>query len=1006
MMVFFSQLSFAAVPAAEAAVESFYLKSEAVPQASLSSTAPVATVLANYDPARDAFPGIVIQKDGTGLGQTNPAAYQQWVAAAGSVSLDGPASLDIWAASKDFDTGKRGVIDAGLFDCASDGSDCDLIQSARVDLDPFNPSGDWTYVSFDFGSATHTVSPTRSLTVKVVADATSDDSMWFAYDTTVYPSQLQVTLATNNDPDAVDDSDATPQDTAVVIDVLANDSDPDTDPLTVDSVTQGSNGSVVNNGTDVTYTPNASWTGIDTFTYTVSDGNGGFDTGGVTVTVLPDSVLYADYFPTIAYDGSAGTTDWSPSPWVEVGDDDTVTGGSIFVETHTQNPTPDTPALKIKVDTLGVYVYRQLDLSGVSAAILEYDYHNEVDASGEVQLQISDDGGGSWTPLRTYAAPETSGTESIDISAYRAANTQIRLITTAAGSKHFRIDDLTVDVTAGNASPAAVDDSDSTPQDTAVVIDVLANDTDPETDPLTVDSVTQGSNGSVVNNSTDVTYTPNASWTGIDAFTYTASDGNGGFDTATVTVTVNPALAPVVLDQIQKGTATIDGGSFSTTATISAVDLTKSFLVFSVRENTSYADEGLVAGQLTDSTTVAFERNYATSTITIEWSVVEFASGVTVQRGSSTPSATVTDIPIAAVDLTRSFPIVSQRTSILTTTDGAFLQARFSATDNLELSTNQVTGNVFEWQVVQYNDAVVQSGDVSFASGDAVRTATVSSVDPTKSWLVYGYRTESSSNANIGEKLIRGQVTDSTTLMFDRSTTGTTNELSWFLVEFQDSTEVQHASVAFASSGTTQDVTISSVDPARSIAVGGYQMTGGRSPYTSDDRAGVAWFTLDLTASTNLQVQRDAALATADLGWFVVHWPVGPCSDSDSDGLCDLEEDANTDLDNDPATTPGPDTDGDTTPNYLDPDDDGDGTPTSAENADPNADGDPRDALDSDWDGQPDYLDLPITVASDGTVASEQKISDTVGGLSAVLDDSDNFGISTASIGDVDGDGI
>ncbi|MCP3939457.1 MAG: hypothetical protein GY708_29270, partial [Actinomycetia bacterium] len=130
------------------------------------------------------------------------------------------------------------------------------------------------------------------------------------------------------------------------------------------------------------------------------------------------------------------------------------------------------------------------------------------------------------------------------------------------------------------------------------------------------------------------------------------------------------------------------------------------------------------------------------------------------------------------------------------------------------------------------------------------------------------------------------------------------------------------------------------------------------------------------------------------------------CSDSDSDGLCDLEEDANTDLDGDPATTPGPDTDGDTTPNYLDADDDGDGTATSAENADPNADGDPRDALDSDHDGQPDYLDLPITVASGGAVATEQKISDTVGGLNEVLDDSDYFGMSAASIGDVDGDGI
>ncbi|MCP5030119.1 MAG: hypothetical protein GY929_27940, partial [Actinomycetia bacterium] len=135
--------------------------------------------------------------------------------------------------------------------------------------------------------------------------------------------------------------------------------------------------------------------------------------------------------------------------------------------------------------------------------------------------------------------------------------------------------------------------------------------------------------------------------------------------------------------------------------------------------------------------------------------------------------------------------------------------------------------------------------------------------------------------------------------------------------------------------------------------------------------------------------------------------PVDHCAvDSDSDGLWDCEEDANTDADDDPATTPGPDTDGDTTPNYLDADDDGDGTLTSAENADPNADGDPRDALDSDWDGQPDYLDLPITVASVGTVGTEQKISSTVGGLTGPLDSSDQFGQSAASIGDVDGDGI
>ena len=127
--------------------------------------------------------------------------------------------------------------------------------------------------------------------------------------------------------------------------------------------------------------------------------------------------------------------------------------------------------------------------------------------------------------------------------------------------------------------------------------------------------------------------------------------------------------------------------------------------------------------------------------------------------------------------------------------------------------------------------------------------------------------------------------------------------------------------------------------------------------------------------------------------------------DSDGDGLWDFEEDANTDLDANPATNPGPDTDGDTFPNYLDADDDGDSLATSAENADPNGDGDPRDAVDSDRDGQPDYLDVPTGV-SVGTVDTEQKISDTAGGLAAILNQDDKFGVAVVGIGDVDGDGI
>ena len=97
----------------------------------------------------------------------------------------------------------------------------------------------------------------------------------------------------NDTPVATNDSAITKKDTPVIIDVLSNDSDLDFgDILTVDSVTEGTNGSVSNNGSYVTYTPATGFNGTDNFSYTVSDGNGGIDTATVNVTVVNVAIIY------------------------------------------------------------------------------------------------------------------------------------------------------------------------------------------------------------------------------------------------------------------------------------------------------------------------------------------------------------------------------------------------------------------------------------------------------------------------------------------------------------------------------------------------------------------------------------------------------------------------------------------------------------------------------------------------------------------------------------------
>jgi hypothetical protein len=70
-----------------------------------------------------------------------------------------------------------------------------------------------------------------------------------------------------------------------VIGVLANDFDVDGDALSVSGVTQGANGVASSNGNSVSYTPNPNFFGNDSFTYTVTDGQGNFSVASVNVTV-------------------------------------------------------------------------------------------------------------------------------------------------------------------------------------------------------------------------------------------------------------------------------------------------------------------------------------------------------------------------------------------------------------------------------------------------------------------------------------------------------------------------------------------------------------------------------------------------------------------------------------------------------------------------------------------------------------------------------------------------
>nr|MBA2564658.1 tandem-95 repeat protein [Gemmatimonadota bacterium] len=106
---------------------------------------------------------------------------------------------------------------------------------------------------------------------------------------------------------------------------------------------------------------------------------------------------------------------------------------------------------------------------------------------------------------------------------------------------------VSVTVSAANDPPVAVSDAASTSEDTPVTTNVIQNDTDADGDGLSVTACSGAENGSVSRASaTSCTFTPAADYSGPASYGYTVSDGKGGSDAGTVSVTVGGANDPPV----------------------------------------------------------------------------------------------------------------------------------------------------------------------------------------------------------------------------------------------------------------------------------------------------------------------------------------------------------------------------------------------------------------------------------------------------------------------------
>ncbi len=388
--------------------------------------------------------------------------------------------------------------------------------------------------------------------------------------------------------DARDDSATTHSGVPVTIDVLGNDTFSNAD-KTLLATTDGQHGAVVIHNGQVIYTPaDSRYVGTDTFTYTVRSG-GVEESATVTVTMTNSAPVLTDEHVTTPEDTPVSGPNLLANDTDAEGDTLTLTGFSVDGQHYLAG---DTATLSGKgtltINSDGSYLFTPVaDWNGalpqVTYSVTDGRTNGERSTTLDIAvLPVADAVNDSatthaGTPVTIDVLANDSFSNS-DKTITATTNGQYgtvaiengRVVYTPTDASYVGSDAFTYTVTSGgiaetatvvvtltNAAPVLTGEHVSTPEDTPLAVpNLLANDHDPEGDPLTItgfsvggqnyhpgETATLSGRGTLtINSDGSYLFTPVADWNGsAPQVTYTVSDGrSNGERSATLDITVTP----------------------------------------------------------------------------------------------------------------------------------------------------------------------------------------------------------------------------------------------------------------------------------------------------------------------------------------------------------------------------------------------------------------------------------------------------------------------------------
>ena len=405
---------------------------------------------------------------------------------------------------------------------------------------------------------------------KLESEKETEDQSVDDIDNTVAPDRNQ----DNTPPEAVDDDFGVRAGKTAILPVLMNDSDADGDFMTASALTQPSLGqvSVAREGAALQIAVNKDASGTSTFDYEVSDGRGGTAQAHVTLTVHGDDVNEAPVqkiVPSVSVGQGGRTTVNGLTNWVDPDGDPFFLAGATAPTGMTVNSHENGNVEIIDAghapgkDAVAISVSDGRDAGDGSINVTVKESANEPPVANADHLVVREGASASISPMANDTDPNSDTLRLVSVDDVPAGITAVMDSTAgtitvdgnAAGTYYlsYTITDgpttatgiIRVDVapTGSDLPPSTEDDLGVLPDGGQVLVDLLANDSDPTGGVLTVQQLDVPPSSPLavaLVNRQMVRVTAPSGLSNPASFTYTVSNGVA---TASATVTILPAPA-------------------------------------------------------------------------------------------------------------------------------------------------------------------------------------------------------------------------------------------------------------------------------------------------------------------------------------------------------------------------------------------------------------------------------------------------------------------------------